>query len=642
MIFNILLKIIDIVEKEKSLKITKLNKSEESSNLKRSINESNQDQSTEQLVNHCLTERNLIKEKQNVDLIEKETKQEGNVSICTWFKFFSYGLGFFGVIIIIIFAWIYGASSILINYFVGVWLKESQTEVKNTLYFSLFCSFIAILFIVSVLLTISIYGNLLISSNILHKKIVWKILRAPIAFFDSNPIGRIQTRFSRDTFILDYLLGFSLSIFSVGFVKVVGISIIIWVNIPWMLIPLIAVVFMMFLIQRRCSLAQNETQRIDAITKGPINTKLGSVIDGLDTIRAYKKEQHFINKFIIDSDKNGNAMFMFFGISRHMVVMMEMCSWIFVMINLLLIAILKNETTSLDLVTASVAIQFSLEISVNFSFAIRYWTESCNLMVSGQRVIEYAEMKSEDAISKKSDPKYYPETSEITFDNMTMRYKEGLEPVLNNISYHVKPWSKVGIIGRTGAGKSSILQAIFRLVEIEEDGQIIIGETNIKDIGLHCLRKNISYVPQSPFLMASTIRENLDPFSDFSDDEIWKVLEDLQLKNYVESLEKQLLTDLSEQGSVFSVGQKQLICLARAILRNNKILVLDEATANVDYETDALIQKTIREKFKDCTVLTIAHRYATIWDSDMIIMLEDGYLTKHGSPQEILTSYISE
>ena len=217
-----------------------------------------------------------------------------------------------------------------------------------------------------------------------------------------------------------------------------------------------------------------------------------------------------------------------------------------------------------------------------------------------------------------------------------MRYREGLKPVLKQITYHVKPGSKVGIIGRTGAGKSSILQAIFRLVEIDEDGKIIIGGEDTKDIGLHCLRKNISFVPQSPFLMASTIKENLDPFSIYSDEEIWGVLKDLQLKDYVESLEDQLLTDLSEHGNIFSVGQRQLICLARAILRKNKILVLDEATANVDYETDALIQKTIREKFKDCTVLTIAHRFATICDSDVILVMEDGYLSKYGPPQEIL------
>ena len=316
-----------------------------------------------------------------------------------------------------------------------------------------------------------------------------------------------------------------------------------------------------------------------------------------------------------------------------------MLSLLFVLINALLIVILRNHTTTFDLVTAAVSLQFSLEISLNFSFAVRFWTEADNLMVSGQRTIEYAEMNSEDDIVKPNDPDHYPEVSDIYFSNMTMRYREGLNPVLKNITYHVKPGTKVGIIGRTGAGKSSILQAIFRLVEIDDDGKIVISGLDTKEIGLHWLRKNISFVPQSPFLMASTIRENLDPFLIYSDSEIWNVLEDLQLKKYVESLDDKLMTDLSEHGNVFSVGQRQLICLARAVLRRNKILVLDEATANVDYETDALIQKTIRDKFKDCTVLTIAHRFATICDSDVILVMEDGYLSKYGSPSEILTFY---
>ena len=342
-----------------------------------------------------------------------------------------------------------------------------------------------------------------------------------------------------------------------------------------------------------------------------------------------------LNNFEKESDINGDAQFTFICISRHVSISLDYLVVFFIFLNCLLIVILKNHTDSIDTVLASISIQFSIEISTMFSLGIRFLTEAENLMTSAERTIEYANLESEDEIDKPSDPKEFPDVPDIYFNNMTMSYRKGLEPVLKNVTHHIKPGQKVGIIGRTGAGKSSILQAIFRLVEIEEDGQIIIGGVDTKELGLHWLRMNISFIPQSPFLMGSTIKENLDPFNNHNDEALWKVLEEIQMKGYIETLKNGLLSEVGES-SIFSAGQKQLICLARAILRQNKILVLDEATANVDIETDSLIQKTIREKFKDCTVLTIAHRMATIADSDIIMVMSDGYLKEYGAPDKIL------
>ena len=216
-----------------------------------------------------------------------------------------------------------------------------------------------------------------------------------------------------------------------------------------------------------------------------------------------------------------------------------------------------------------------------------------------------------------------------------MRYRDYLEPSICGLSFVAKPGMKVGIVGRTGAGKSSILQALFRLSELSE-GKIIIDGVDIANIGLHTLRKRIAFIPQSPFLLQGTIRENLDPFYEKSDTEVEAIIKKVNLQEKIASLKDGLKTQIKETNTIFSVGQKQLICLGRAIIRNTKILVLDEATANVDLETDNLIQTTLRETFKNCTVLVIAHRLATVIDSDRILVMSEGRAEEFDHPFRLL------
>lgn len=265
---------------------------------------------------------------------------------------------------------------------------------------------------------------------------------------------------------------------------------------------------------------------------------------------------------------------------------------------------------------------------------VRQTSEMVAQMTSVERIFEFANLESEDSMeSEKTEkpPGSWPSKGKIAFSHVYLRYDESSElAVLNDVNVVIEAGSKVGIVGRTGAGKSSIITALFGLSKIE--GNIYIDDVDTKKIGLKDLRKKISIIPQEPVLFSSSLRDNLNPFREYEDVAVWSALEQVQLKNAVPSLEH----CVTHGGTNFSAGQRQLLCLARAILRNNKILVLDEATANVDPSTDRLIQETVRTNFRHCTVLTIAHRLNTIMDSDKILVLDRGRVLEYDHPHLLL------
>lgn len=283
------------------------------------------------------------------------------------------------------------------------------------------------------------------------------------------------------------------------------------------------------------------------------------------------------------------------------------------------------------------AITQSIALTGMFQWGMRQSTELENQMTSVERVLEYTNVEQEKNLEtppEKKPPPTWPQYGEIRFVNIYLRYSRSDPPVLKNLNFTIKPKEKVGIVGRTGAGKSSLIAALFQLTETE--GSILIDGIDTKTMGLHDLRSKISIIPQEPVLFSGTMRKNLDPFDEYTDELLWRALEDVELKEVVEDLVAGLESKVSEGGSNFSVGQRQLVCLARAILRNNRILVLDEATANVDPQTDGLIQTTIRKKFANCTVLTIAHRLHTVMDSDKVLVMDAGKMVEFNHPFQLL------
>ncbi|PRD28879.1 UNVERIFIED_CONTAM: Abcc2 [Trichonephila clavipes] len=283
-------------------------------------------------------------------------------------------------------------------------------------------------------------------------------------------------------------------------------------------------------------------------------------------------------------------------------------------------------------------IEIITRVTDNLATFVRLFTQLENQMVSVERIHEYSDLPSESSWETECiqfSREDWPSRGVVTFRDYKMRYRKGMDLVLKGINVEIASGEKVGLVGRTGAGKSSLALALFRIVE-PEDGTILIDGIDIAMLGLHDLRSKITVIPQDPVVFSGSLRLNLDPFGEHSDEDLWRAIEHAHLKTFVYSLQAGLDYEVTEGGENLSVGQRQQLCLARALLKKTKILVLDEATAAVDLETDKLIQNTIRQEFWDCTVITIAHRLYTVLDYDRILVMENGKIAEDGKPEALL------
>lgn len=472
------------------------------------------------------------------------------------------------------------------------------------------------------------------SARNLHNGLLHNTVRLPMSFFDTTPLGRIMNRFSKDTDVVDTLLPQVMRNWIWMFFSVVAIFIVISISTPIFMSVALPVIVLYYFVQKFYVATSRQLKRLESTTRSPIYSHFSESISGQSTIRAYDEKKRFTVESETKVDNNQAISYMSIVANRWLGVRLEIVGSV-VVLSASLFAVLARETIEPSMVGLSIT--YALQISSLMSFFVRMTTEVETNIVAVERVEEYSDRPQEAAWKTVKVNPEWPQEGIVEFINFQVRYREGLDLVLRGINFTAKSQEKVGIVGRTGAGKSSLTLALFRIIE-SAGGKIVIDGIDISEIGLHSLRSRLTIIPQDPVLFSGSLRMNIDPFNSYPDDAIWRSLEQSHLKSYVKGLPDGLEFKVTEGGENLSVGQRQLVCLARALLRKTKVLILDEATAAIDIETDELIQKTIRTEFDDCTILTIAHRLNTIMDSDRIIVLDQGMIAEFDTPHNLMSN----
>ncbi|CAO3570724.1 unnamed protein product [Mortierella alpina] len=581
-----------------------------------------------------------------------EEVQEGDTPLKVYYDFFRLGSSPFRLALAI--ASLAGAQAIMVggDFFLSHWSKTPADEQRRSYYPTIFGVFCLSTIIMTLIRSYLFFYCVSESSRSIFEAMLNALLKTGIDFFHANPHGRVLNRFSKDMANCDELLPYTFFDATQIVFMLIGSVIVVCIVNPWIVIA-IPFLFAGFIGLRSVYIkTSRQVKRIDSQTRSPIYSQLSETLDGLTSVRAFDAGERFMGRFVDAQEANGRAFFSYLICARWLGFRLDALSALFLGVTAIACVAVRD---SQQAAMVGLALNYVTQLSGELQWAVRQSVEAAILMVSVERMMEYSQVKPEESDRRRFNPdgssavpNGWPMEAKVTFTDMSLTYPRGDGPVLKNITLDFKAGEKIGIVGRTGAGKSSLIGALFRLVETDTGmpphrGGISIDGIDISQIGMHDLREKMAIIPQEPFLFRGTLRFNLDPTSQHQDADIWAALEAAELKRMVEGLEGGLDAVVDDNGKNFSIGERQLLSLARAVLRRSKIIVMDEATANVDLQSDRMIQKAIHSQFQGATVFTIAHRLNTvIGDYDRILVLDQGRVMEIGEPWELLNGPVGE
>ncbi|KAK8689298.1 hypothetical protein V6N13_088020 [Hibiscus sabdariffa] len=590
-------------------------------------------------------EENQGNESGNIDdagpkgqLIQEEEREKGKVGFSVYWKYITTAYGGALVPLILLAQILFQIFQIGSNYWMA-WGSPVSADVKPPVgSFTLIIVYLAL----AIASAFSIFARAMLlntagykTATLLFEKMHSCIFRAPMSFFDSTPSGRILNRASTDQSAVDLNISYQVGAFAFSVIQLLGI-IAVMSQVAWQIfIIFIPVIATCLWYQQYYISSARELSRLVGVCKAPLIQHFAETILGATTIRSFDQEKRFQDTNMQLTDSYSRPKFHVAGAMEWLCFRLDILSSITFAFSLFFLISLPEGV--IDPAIAGLAVTYGLNLNILQAWVVWNICNMENTIISVERILQYSSIPSEPAlvIETNRPDRHWPYHGEVQIHDLQVRYAPHMPLVLRGLTCTFPGGLKTGIVGRTGSGKSTLIQTLFRIVE-PTAGQIIIDGVNISLIGLHDLRSRLSIIPQEPTMFEGTIRSNLDPLEEYTDEQIWEALDKCQLGDGVRMKEGRLDSSVSESGENWSMGQRQLVCLGRVLLKKSKILVLDEATASVDTATDNLIQTTLREHFSDCTVITIAHRITSVLDSDMVLLLNHGLIEEYDSPSSLL------